>query len=121
MLQYITHFNDKYDYVEGAILALKGGCKWIQLRMKDASKEEILEKAVLLKRECLKYNARLIIDDHVDIVIPSGADGVHLGKNDMDPSEARAILGKEKVIGGTANSFDDIKTLNSKGDRKRVV
>ena len=45
MIQFITHTNDRYDYLDGVRMALEGGCRWIQLRMKDASEEEILKTA----------------------------------------------------------------------------
>lgn len=45
MIQFITHANDRYDYLDGVRMALEGGCRWIQLRMKDASEEEILKTA----------------------------------------------------------------------------
>ena len=114
-LQFITHRNEMYNYLECAELALKGGCKWIQLRMKDADKKELLENAVQLRKMCREYDAVLIIDDHADIALQADADGVHLGKNDMDPVDARKLLGQEKIIGGTANTFDDIEILVSKG------
>ena len=44
-IQFITHYNERYSYVDGALMALKGGCRWIQLRMKEASDEEIIEAA----------------------------------------------------------------------------
>lgn len=111
MLQFITNESDKYSHLEGAKLALEGGCKWIQLRMKKSSREEIISVAQELKRECERYDAILIIDDYPDIAIEIKADGVHLGKNDMNPIEARNLMGEEYIIGGTANCFEDIKNL----------
>ncbi|MEG1587283.1 MAG: thiamine phosphate synthase [Bacteroidales bacterium] len=116
MLQFITHTNDRYDTIEGVSQVLKGGCKWIQLRMKDAGKSEILKTAVILKEMCWNYQATLLIDDHVDICLEADLDGVHLGKNDMDPVQAREILGPSKIIGGTANTFEDIEYLIKKVD-----
>lgn len=84
MLQFITHTNNKYsDVVEGARLALEGGCRWIQLRMKGASPDLVVDKGIALRKLCDLYGAKLIIDDHVELVDTIGADGVHLGKNDM--------------------------------------
>ncbi len=115
MLQFITHKNEKYDYLSSGIEALKGGCRWIQLRMKDIPEEIVIETALQLKKYCQEYNATLIIDDHVQAVLESGADGVHLGKNDAPPSEARKILGEKYIIGGTANTFEDIEHLIKEG------
>ncbi len=115
MLQFITHQTDRYDTIQGALLALQGGCRWIQLRMKTAPHDEILRNAIVLKRLCWDFGATLIIDDHVDICLMVDADGVHLGKEDMDPEKARIVLGKDKIIGGTANTFADVQLLAAKG------
>ena len=109
MVQFITHYTDRYSYIDSAELALKGGCKWVQLRMKDANKELIYNTALQVKALCQKYGATFIIDDHVDIAKSIGADGVHLGKLDMPIAEARQLLGDKFLIGGTANTFQDIK------------
>ncbi len=117
MLQYITHKTNNRDEIEGVRLALRGGCRWIQLRMKDASNDEILEAAHSIKILCRQFNATFIIDDHVELVKTIGADGVHLGKNDMPVETARELLGKGIIIGATANSFDDIiKAANAGAD-----
>lgn len=111
MLQFITHHNEKYNYINSALEALKGGCRWIQLRMKSTPEEIVKSAALQLKEYCRIYNAKLIIDDYVQVALETGADGVHLGKNDMPPAEAREILGNKFIIGGTANTFDDIERL----------
>ena len=108
MIQFISHFNDKYSYLDSIRLALDGGCKWVQLRMKEASEEEFLRNAHQARKLCDQYQATFIIDDHVELVRECGADGVHLGKNDMPIAEARRLLGDDFIIGGTANTFDDV-------------
>lgn len=108
-LQFITHFTDQYTYYDSARMALEGGCRWIQLRMKDSSMDEIEEEAIRLQALCKEYHATFIIDDHVELVKKLHADGVHLGKNDMPIAEARKILGNDFIIGGTANTFEDVK------------
>lgn len=108
MIQFISHFNDKYSYLDSIRLALDGGCKWVQLRMKDASEEEFLRNAHQARKLCDQYQATFIIDDHVELVRECDADGVHLGKNDMPIAEARRLLGDDFIIGGTANTFDDV-------------
>lgn len=115
MIQFITHANDRYDYLDGVRMALEGGCRWIQLRMKDASEEEILETAESTRKLCRQYGAVFLLDDYVELVERTGADGVHLGKNDMSIDEARRLLGKDKIIGGTANTFEDVKRIYSAG------
>ncbi len=111
MLQFITHKNDRYGYIEGAIEALAGGCKWIQLRMKEATTDELREAVKILKPACAEKEAILVIDDHVELVAELDADGVHLGKNDMPPAEARRLLGEKYIIGATANTIEDIRAL----------
>jgi len=115
-LQFITHQTDKYDYFQSAQLALEGGCKWVQLRMKEASAEEIESMALQVKSLCKEYNATFIIDDHVEICKKVEADGVHLGKSDMLPSEARKILGSQFIIGGTCNTYEDILAVKDSVD-----
>lgn len=106
-LQFITHYTEHIDYLQSAMLALQGGCKWVQLRMKYATDDEICIVATQLREACHRYNAKLILDDKVHLVKETGADGVHLGKNDMPIDEARNILGADYIIGGTANTFAD--------------
>lgn len=115
MIQFITHSNTRYDYVEGARLALEGGCRWIQLRMKDAQEVDFLLAAKQIGAMCKEYGATFILDDHVEWVGITGADGVHLGKNDMPVNEARNQLGANRIIGGTANTFEDVERLWRQG------
>lgn len=108
MLQFITHYTDNIDHLQSVKIALQGGCRWIQLRIKHVSVEEIRPIALQAQALCKEAGATFIIDDHVSLVKEIGADGVHLGKNDMPIDEARRILGAGFIIGGTANSFDDV-------------
>lgn len=96
-------------------MALKGGCKWIQLRMKNASDEEIGKVALEILPLCRESGATFILDDRVGLALEIGADGVHLGKDDMPVREARKILGHNFIIGGTANTVEDIRRLNGEG------
>ena len=82
-LQFITHQTENYSYLESARMALEGGCKWIQLRMKEASPEEVEAVALQLKPLCKAKEAILILDDHVELAKKLEVDGVHLGKKDM--------------------------------------
>lgn len=115
MLQYISHFTPQISYAEGIIMALEGGCRWIQLRMKDAPAEEIIACAEEVLPLCRRHGAKFLLDDHVELVRQLGADGVHLGKNDMPVDEARKILGPDIIIGGTANTIEDIIRLHKQG------
>ncbi len=115
MFQYISHYTPSIEYVDGIRMALEGGCKWVQLRMKDVPEEEVLACAKEALPLCRQHGAKFILDDHVELVETAGADGVHLGKNDMPVDEARKILGPDKIIGGTANTIDDIIRLHRQG------
>lgn len=114
-LLFITHQTERYSYLDSVGIALEGGCRQIQLRMKDLSVHEAIKIAEKAKALCDQYNAQLYIDDHVEICRQVKAAGVHLGKMDMPPSEARILLGNDFIIGGTANTFDDILHLHSEG------
>ena len=107
-LQFITHCTERYSYVDSARIALEGGCRWIQLRMKDTDESLLEETALIVQKMCGDYGATFIIDDNVHLVKKIKADGVHLGKNDMPIAEAREILGDDFIIGGTVNTFNDI-------------
>lgn len=115
MIQFITHSNNRYGYVDGARLALEGGCRWVQLRMKEATEAEFMAAAAEIGRLCKEHGATFVLDDHVEWVEKTGADGVHLGKNDIPIDEARKILGSDKIIGGTANTFEDVERLYRQG------
>ncbi|MFV0546766.1 MAG: thiamine phosphate synthase [Bacteroides sp.] len=114
-LQFITHRTSRFSEIEGARLALEGGCRWIQLRMKEASPEEIEQAAEQLKPICRSYGATFIVDDQVEIAQRLQLDGVHLGRHDMPVDEARRMLGPSFIIGGTANTMDDVRRLYHAG------
>jgi thiamine-phosphate pyrophosphorylase len=107
-LQFITHYNENCSYEDSAKIALEGGCRWIQLRIKDAEEKFLEQMALRVQSMCREYGATFIIDDNVLLAQKIGADGVHLGKNDMPVAQARQILGEKFIIGGTVNSFEDI-------------
>lgn len=114
-VQFITHFTEQYNYLDSARLALEGGCRWIQLRMKEAPIAAIRSVALEVQKLCRQYEATFIVDDQVELVRDIHADGVHLGKNDLPIAEARHLLGDEFIIGGTANTFEDIEAHAAAG------
>jgi|GEM_PF-4388620 len=108
-VQFITHHTDTITYLDSVRIALEGGCRWIQLRMKEApdtQAEEVARQALAL---CRAAGAVFIIDDRVELAGRLHADGVHLGKADMPVREARRLLGPGFRIGGTANTFEDVR------------
>lgn len=111
MLQFITHPSDRYSIAEEAQMVIEGGCRWIQLRMKDATDDDVRAVAEELIPLCRETDTFLIIDDRVELVNELRVSGVHLGRGDMDPRVARELLGPHAVIGVTANTADDILAL----------
>lgn len=114
-LQLITHPLPDRSVVQEAEAALAGGCRWIQLRHKDADLPTLIDEGRAIRDLCNRYCSTFIIDDHVELVEAIDADGVHLGKNDMPVDEARRQLGPLKIIGATANTPDDIIRAASLG------
>lgn len=108
MLQFITDACDKYSIAEEVQMAIEGGCRWVQLRMKDATDDEVRQVAMELIPMCRETDTFLIIDDRVELVAELKVSGVHLGKEDMDPLQAREVLGPHAIIGVTANAAEDI-------------
>lgn len=113
MLQFITNTDCNVPVVEQILGVIKGGGRWIQIRMKDASDEEIKKVVEAVKPECVEKEAFLILDDRVELAKELNVGGVHLGKDDMPPSKARMILGPAAVIGVTANTFADILAVSA--------
>lgn len=111
MLQFITYPSDRYNIIEQVKMVLEGGCKWIQLRMKEATDEEIKTIAEELIPLCKEADAILVIDDRVELVKNLEVTGVHLGKKDMPVAEARNLLEGGPIIGATANTAGDIFAL----------
>lgn len=114
-IQFITHESDELTYENQLKIAIENNLPWVQLRAKNLSKSEVLGIAFNLVKICKARDIKLIINDYADIARKVDADGVHLGKEDMSPLEARKLLGEEKIIGGTANTFEDILKLYNQG------
>src|ERR1700758_3328524 len=108
-LQYITQDVEGKSHQQLAEEACTVGADWVQLRVKSKSAIEWKKIAMEAVTICNKHKAKLIINDNVSLAKEIGAHGVHLGKEDMNPVEARKILGNNFIIGGTANTFEDIK------------
>ncbi len=89
---------------ETCLLALKAGVGALQLRDKNASTRELIHMAVILQNLCRMHGALFIVNDRVDVAMAAGADGVHLGQDDMPVSLARKFLGADAVIGASARS-----------------
>lgn len=108
-LQFITNGETVEGTISQSLAVLAGGCKWIQIRMKDAPVEAITEVVAEVAPKCHQAGCNILVDDHVEIATKGIVDGVHLGKKDMNPADARKMLSDISIIGYTANSTDDVR------------
>lgn len=108
-LQYISQGNTIQEQLYNIHQALDAGCDWIQMRFKNQTAKDTFALAESVKFLCEEYLANFIVNDNLYLAQQIAADGVHLGLTDMNIAEARAILGNAKIIGGTANTFEDIQ------------
>ena len=107
-LQYISQGETAAMQLKNINEALDAGCNWVQLRFKNAKENELKTTAEEIKKLCETYTATFIINDHPVIAKEVDADGVHLGLTDMKISEAKNIIGANKILGGTANTLQDV-------------
>lgn len=92
-----------HDAVEEA---LKAGVTFLQLREKNLDYDSFLQLAIEIKKIADKYNVPFVINDNVDVAIACGADGVHVGQEDMDAKEVRKIIGPDKILGVSAETVE---------------
>lgn len=90
-----------YEQVEDA---LRGGVTCVQLREKELSEQEFLNEAVKIKELCRKYHVPFFINDNVDVAIKCGADGIHVGQEDIAAKAVRSLVGENMVIGVSVHS-----------------
>lgn len=107
-IQYISQGLTREEQELNIQKALDHGIKWVQVRWKNASENEFIRLCEISKKLCSSYEAACIINDHVQAAKDVDADGIHLGLQDESIEMARHILGKNKIIGGTANTFSDV-------------
>lgn len=112
---FITPNKDSDALIQDCKKVLEGGIKFIQLRMKEASDEEVVSVAKHLRNLCNKYCALLTVDDRVTLLNTELFDGVHLGKNDMPIKEAKKIIGNKYLLGATCNTLEDVKQATKDG------
>ena len=115
-LQFITHETATCSLVESAEKALACGVEWVQFRCKTPqSAAWMREQALCVQQLCKQHHALFVVDDDVELAREIGADGVHVGKNDMPVEQARRILGARFLIGGTANTLQDMERIQAQG------
>lgn len=105
---YISQGSTATEQLANIQKVLDCGGKLIQLRWKNADQTALLELATEVKNHCQKHNALLVINDDPILAQKVCADGVHLGLQDGSVTSARALLGAKKIIGGTANTLEDV-------------
>ena len=113
-LCFVTNIKDRPigDYLTLIKRAVRGGVTMVQLREKASDINEIRHKAIALQRLLKPLGVPLIINDFVDLAAEINADGVHIGQQDMSVSEARMILGPDKIIGLSIESMDELYKAN---------
>jgi thiamine-phosphate pyrophosphorylase len=96
--------------VEEIILqAIDGGIAYIQLREKDVSTRSFVQEAKRIKKLLSPYKIPLIINDRIDVALACGADGVHIGQEDMPYAIARKLMGKKAIIGLSVEDWTDVE------------
>lgn len=116
-IHYISQGTTLEEQEKDILEAFEAGCKLVQIRFKNGTREEILQLAHKAKIWSQFHDAKLIINDWVEIAKEADTDGVHLGLTDTSVEEARKILGPAKIIGGTANTLEDVlQRINEKCD-----
>lgn len=113
-LHYISQGATPKEHLENIQNACQSGAELVQLRLKNISDKKILKAAEEAREITNHYQTRLIINDHYKVGKATKADGVHLGKTDACPTEARKHLYTWQIIGGTANTLEDCKVLLEK-------
>jgi len=94
-----------------AAAAARGGATLVQLRDKRATTRELVQLARSVLEALAPFRAPLLINDRVDVVLAAGAAGVHLGRDDMAPADARRLLGKAAIIGATVHHAEEADAL----------
>lgn len=107
-LHYISPQTEQESPLSAIKIALAAGCKWVQLRVKNEPENKVLDYALAASELCKTYGAQLMVNDYPEIALKTGAFGVHLGLQDMPVKQARELLGPKFIIGGTANTFEDV-------------
>jgi thiamine-phosphate pyrophosphorylase len=95
--------------------AVSAGVTMVQYRDKDTSAKLMIEKTRLLVEICKPAGVALIVNDRLDVAMAGGADGVHLGQDDMDPGDCRSIAGMEFIIGVSVTTIEEVKGAENAG------
>lgn len=107
--QYISQGRSTTEQLNGIQKVLDQGIKFIQIRWKESETIQLIQLGLKVRKLCDAYQALLIINDHWEIQPEINADGVHLGLTDASITQVRVSLGSNVILGGTANTFQDVK------------
>jgi thiamine-phosphate pyrophosphorylase len=110
---YLILTNPAKGYERMTEMAVAEGLPVVQLRYKSDDAREFLALAHVMREITRGTDTKLIINDRVDIALMSGADGVHLGQNDVSPVEARAIMGETMIIGLSTHNLEQVDKAQS--------
>lgn len=100
--------SGKRSVVEVALEAVKGGATIVQLREKQLATRPFVEEARRLKEILAPHDVPLIINDRLDVALAAGADGVHIGQEDMPYQLARQLMGPDAIIGLSVETMDEV-------------
>lgn len=114
-LQYITQGTTPEDHIQLCRAVCDAGVKWVQLRLKQVDVDTYLETAKVCREITSSHGAQLIINDNLDIAQQINADGVHLGLSDLNTAAARERSSSDFIIGGTANTYEDVLNHHQNG------
>ncbi len=95
--------------------AILGGATAVQLRAKDMGTRDMLEAGTRLGAVCLRHGVLFVVNDRLDVALACGADGVHLGPDDLPVAAARRIAGPGFIIGGSAGTLQEARDLEAAG------
>jgi len=98
--------------VETALAAVRGGATVIQLRDKTAPDERLIEQGRALRQALAGSGTLLIVNDRVEVAAAIGADGMHIGQSDGSPAAARALLGRDAILGVSVETVGQAATLD---------
>lgn len=108
-------YTGKQSLYEQIREALDGGVTCVQLREKGMEKSVLIEEAIRIRELCRRYHVPLLINDHTDVALQSGADGVHVGLQDQPISEIRRMAGSKFIIGATAKTAEQAQKAEAAG------
>lgn len=95
--------------------SIKGGVTFVQIREKELDDSLFLDEAIKMKALCERYQVPFVVNDNVEIAIKSNAHGVHVGQDDMETSNVRELIGKDKILGVSVQTIEQAIEAEKKG------